>query len=62
MSDEPQRPGEAEPQRHAPAGLWEHWCEHPGCGAWGAWGLARGKRTAWYCSEHRPEEWWALES
>ena len=38
-----------------PAGLFEHWCEHPGCKEWGGWGFARGKATVWFCYEHREQ-------
>lgn len=54
MSDEPSRADGAPPR--TPSGIWEHLCEHPGCAVWGAWGFARGKRTAWFCFEHRPDE------
>lgn len=36
-----------------PAGLFEHWCEHPGCTKWGGWGFPRGKQTVWFCWKHR---------
>jgi hypothetical protein len=36
-----------------PAGLFEHWCEHPGCTTWGGWGFPRGKQTVWFCWKHR---------
>lgn len=38
---------------HAPE---EHWCEHPGCNAWGGFGYASGKSAAqhWWCWEHYP--------
>lgn len=34
---------------------WLHYCEHPGCVAWGAFGSPgpRGE-TAWHCQEHDP--------
>lgn len=31
MSDDPTAPKAA----GTPAGIYEHWCEHPGCKAWG---------------------------
>lgn len=37
-----------------PAGIFEHWCEHPGCKEWGSWGYSRTKHeTRWFCREHR---------
>ncbi|RWO14532.1 MAG: hypothetical protein EOS08_29430 [Mesorhizobium sp.] len=38
-----------------PAGLFEHWCEHPGCTKWGGWGFPRGKQTVWFCWKHRED-------
>ncbi|PWE56396.1 hypothetical protein DEM27_08335 [Metarhizobium album] len=33
--------------------LWEHWCEHPGCKAWGSLGYDVGHgESRWYCFEH----------
>jgi hypothetical protein len=44
----------APPSTHS--GIWEHWCEHPGCKQWGAWGYASGRGPSnWYCWEHRPD-------
>jgi hypothetical protein len=38
------------------AGANEHWCEHPGCKAWGGRGYQRGKRQmVWFCFEHCAE-------
>lgn len=38
----------------APAGIHEHWCEHPGCVEWGCFGFATGKgEPRWFCGEHR---------
>lgn len=51
MSDDPTAPKAA----GTPAGIYEHWCEHPGCKAWGGWGYQRGKDIHWYCGEHRHE-------
>jgi hypothetical protein len=31
----------------------EHWCEHPGCKAWGSFGYAVKSETGWYCGAHR---------
>ena len=34
--------------------LFEHYCEEPGCKAWGGWGYDIGKgETRWFCYEHR---------
>ncbi|RAX42382.1 hypothetical protein [Rhizobium tropici] len=31
-----------------------HYCEHPGCKAWGGWGYDIGKgETKWFCYEHQ---------
>jgi hypothetical protein len=38
-----------------PHKLYEHFCEHVGCKAWGGWGYARGKQTVWFCWEHHWE-------
>lgn len=54
MSDEPIRPGEAPVA--TPVGIWEHYCEHPGCTQWGGHGYQIGKQSARrYCAEHRGE-------
>lgn len=55
MSDEPPRPSEPIPHGNQ-NGLYEHYCEHPGCKAWGGNGFARNgnvKDTIWFCFEHR---------
>lgn len=43
------------------SGLYEHWCQRPGCKAWGGWGYDRVERgvktTDWWCYQHRPEAW-----
>jgi hypothetical protein len=31
----------------------EHWCEYPGCRAWGSFGYAIKAETRWYCGAHR---------
>lgn len=38
-----------------PAGVVDHWCEHPGCTNWGGWGYSKGRNlpSTWYCFEHR---------
>lgn len=55
MTDDVPPPAEA--KSTIPSGLWEHWCEHPGCAAWGSFGFTRGKSHPihWYCQEHRAE-------
>jgi hypothetical protein len=40
-------------QLRTPTGIFEHFCDHPGCKKWGGWGFSRGKATIWFCSEHR---------
>ena len=36
-----------------PAGIYEHFCEMPGCGKWGAFGYTRSKfEIEWFCFEH----------
>ncbi len=55
MSDDPIRlPGAASA---ASAGIYEHWCEHPGCTKWGGWGYSINKHTPprWFCWEHRDD-------
>ena len=44
-----------QPPQPAPAGIWEHLCEHPGCERWGAWGYNSGRVTTWRCDEHKGE-------
>lgn len=52
MSDEPIRTDEQRPQ--VPSGLFEHYCEHEGCEAWGTYGYQIGRQQAhYYCLEHR---------
>ena len=38
----------------APAGVFEHRCEHPGCLAWGGFGYAPSKSAPmqWWCARH----------
>jgi hypothetical protein len=33
-----------------------HYCEHPGCKAWGGFGYSRSKaeKSTWHCLEHYP--------
>lgn len=33
---------------------WTHYCEQPGCTAWGSFGHEIGARTVWFCKEHDP--------
>lgn len=43
-------------QKPPQTGPYEHYCQHPGCTKWGAFGYARGKgEYDWFCWEHRPE-------
>jgi hypothetical protein len=41
------------------ANHFDHYCEHPGCVAWGEFGfgvdLLRGRRGHWFCADHRGE-------
>jgi hypothetical protein len=49
---------EVEPARPAlPHKLYEHFCDHPGCGKWGAFGYSRHKRQEpkWFCFGHRDD-------
>lgn len=39
--------------RRAPAGVIDHWCEHPGCSRWGSFGFTHPTRAVFYCGEHR---------
>ncbi|PAQ03761.1 hypothetical protein LRP31_34975 (plasmid) [Mesorhizobium mediterraneum] len=50
MSDDPS--SQPVPASRA-IGIYEHYCEHPGCTKWGGWGFPRGKQTIWFCREHR---------
>lgn len=50
MSDETREP------TSSPHGLFEHYCQHPGCKLWRGYGYSRGKgEYDWFCYEHRPE-------
>jgi hypothetical protein len=42
-------------QNERPAGIHEHWCEHPGCKKWGSFGVPGRHGTIWFCGEHNPE-------
>jgi hypothetical protein len=55
MSDETLLIVIAAEERPTPAGIFAHWCEHPGCAAWGGFGYSRVKVTAWFCFEHRDD-------
>lgn len=52
MSDDPLSP---RPAGSTPAGLYEHWCEHPGCTKWGGLGYTRNKVIHWFCGEHKDD-------
>jgi hypothetical protein len=54
MSDEPNSFPTAS---STPAGLYEHYCEHPGCEKWGGFGFGTIKTEPprWFCFEHRAE-------
>jgi hypothetical protein len=54
MGDEFRPSAEIIAQR--PTGLFEHYCEHPGCKEWGSWGYARTKQdTRWFCYSHKAD-------
>lgn len=55
MSDEPARPGTE--TSSVVSGVWEHYCEHAGCSAWGSYGYQIRKRHPihWFCLEHRDD-------
>jgi hypothetical protein len=36
----------------ASAGLFEHYCMHQGCKAWGSFGFDKRYGLEWYCREH----------
>ena len=57
MSDEPIKLAEGVGPSMAASGIYEHWCEHPGCKAWGGWGYGRRKDEPlrWFCGEHRED-------
>ena len=57
MTDGPMQPTALpdEARTPRPAGIYEHYCEHPGCGKWGGWGFPHGKTTIWLCGEHRED-------
>lgn len=44
-----------ETTRQAPAGIWEHWCEHEGCKRWGSLGFQSRYGVTWFCGEHRED-------
>ncbi|MHC1549376.1 hypothetical protein [Phyllobacterium sp. K27] len=39
----------------APQKIVEHWCDHPGCKAWGSFGFTGRYGISWYCGEHKGE-------
>jgi hypothetical protein len=57
MSDDPIRlPPQAQYPAHmekAPAALFEHYCMHAGCKAWGTFGFEKRYGQEWYCSGHK---------
>lgn len=56
MSDEPIKLPEDVRPPSTPAGIYEHWCEHPGCKEWGGWGFGNKHRGQhFFCFEHRQE-------
>lgn len=56
MSDEPIKLPEGVGPASAPSGIYEHWCEHPGCKEWGSWGFGSKHRGQhFFCFEHRAE-------
>ncbi len=54
MSEAP-KPTYPEHMEKAPAGLFEHYCMHPYCRAWGAFGFEKRYGQEWYCSEHKTD-------
>lgn len=54
MSDDPNLL--PEPTK-TPTGIFEHYCEHPGCKEWGSFGYSRSKHipSRWFCWEHRED-------
>ena len=38
------------------SGLYEHWCDHPGCKRWGSFGYAGRQGSTWFCGDHRPAD------
>lgn len=42
--------------RSAPPGIYEQYCEHPGCKEWGGFGFTVSKSAPmhWWCWEHYP--------
>jgi len=53
MSENPLSIGQAA-DSHA-GGIFEHWCEHPGCTAWGSYGYQarRSDPQHFFCYDHR---------
>ena len=47
--------GDLDRRQGTKAGVWEHYCEHPGCEKWGAFGFIKGRQQAWFCFEHRAD-------
>ena len=55
MSETPDKPAYPSHMEKAPAGLFEHYCMHPGCKSWGAFGFDKRYGLEWYCSEHKTD-------
>jgi hypothetical protein len=54
MNDDPIRlPLQTQYMEKNPAGLFEHYCMHPNCNAWGTFGFEMRYSQEWYCSEHK---------
>lgn len=55
MSETPPSPKPEYPthMESAPAGLFEHWCDHKDCKAWGSFGFTGRYGISWYCGEHK---------
>lgn len=45
MSDALTRPTDLQPEPKNKGGLYEHYCEHPGCTKWGGFGFGRPKQV-----------------
>lgn len=56
MSDALTRPTDLQPEPKNKGGLYEHYCEHPGCTKWGGFGFGRPKQVMhWMCEDHRDD-------
>ncbi|CAN7424413.1 hypothetical protein LJR231_002748 [Phyllobacterium sp. LjRoot231] len=54
MSETP-KPAYPDHMEKAPAGLFEHYCMHEGCKAWGSFGFDKRYGLEWYCGEHKSD-------